>query len=91
MQSVFIQHICLILVILGLVMIADKLRLADPIVLAWLLARKPWIAPITVTTKLHRLEENIRAISVKLTPNDLRDIDDAASQITWKGRDTLKS
>jgi len=55
------------------------------IALAWLLAQKPWIAPIPGTTKLHRLEENIGAASVELTPDDLRDIDDAASQITVQG------
>ena len=53
--------------------------------IAWLLAQKPWIVPIPGTTKLHRLEENIGATSVELTPNDLRDIDDAASQITVQG------
>jgi aryl-alcohol dehydrogenase-like predicted oxidoreductase len=55
------------------------------IALAWLLAQKPWIVPIPGTTKLHRLDENIGAVSVELTPADLRDIDDAASQITVQG------
>jgi len=55
------------------------------IALAWLLAQKPWIVPIPGTTKLHRLEENIGATSVELTPDDLRDIDDAASQIRVQG------
>jgi aryl-alcohol dehydrogenase-like predicted oxidoreductase len=55
------------------------------IALAWLLAQKPWIAPIPGTTKLHRLEENIGAASVELTPYDLREIDEAASQITVQG------
>ena len=55
------------------------------IALAWLLAQKPWIVPIPGTTKLHRLDENIAAVSVKLTPDDLRDIDNAASQITVQG------
>jgi aryl-alcohol dehydrogenase-like predicted oxidoreductase len=55
------------------------------IALAWLLAQKPWIVPIPGTTKLHRLEENIGAVSVLLTPEDLRDIDDAASKITVQG------
>jgi aryl-alcohol dehydrogenase-like predicted oxidoreductase len=55
------------------------------IALAWLLAQKPWIAPIPGTTKLHRLEENIGALSVHLTPADLRDIDDAASKVTVQG------
>jgi aryl-alcohol dehydrogenase-like predicted oxidoreductase len=53
--------------------------------LAWLLAQKQWIVPIPGTTKLHRLEENIGAVSVELTPDDLRDIDDAASKITAQG------
>jgi aryl-alcohol dehydrogenase-like predicted oxidoreductase len=55
------------------------------IALAWLLAQKPWIVPIPGTTKLHRLEENIGAVSVELTPGDLRDINDAASKITVQG------
>jgi aryl-alcohol dehydrogenase-like predicted oxidoreductase len=55
------------------------------IALAWLLAQKPWIVPIPGTTKLHRLEENIGAISVELTPDDLHDIDTAASEITVQG------
>jgi aryl-alcohol dehydrogenase-like predicted oxidoreductase len=55
------------------------------IALAWLLAQKPWIVPIPGTTKLHRLDENIAAVSVELTPADLRDINDAASKIMVKG------
>jgi aryl-alcohol dehydrogenase-like predicted oxidoreductase len=55
------------------------------IALAWLLAQKPWIVPIPGTTKLARLEENIGAVSVELTPDDLRDIDSAASKITVQG------
>ena len=55
------------------------------IALAWLLAQKPWIVPIPGTTKLHRLEENNGAISVELTPEDLREIEGAASQITVHG------
>ena len=53
--------------------------------LAWLLAQKPWIVPIPGTTKLGRLEENIGAVSVELTPDDLRDIESAASKITVQG------
>jgi aryl-alcohol dehydrogenase-like predicted oxidoreductase len=53
--------------------------------LAWLLAQKPWIVPIPGTTKLNRLEENIGAAAVELTPNDLREIDSAASKITMQG------
>jgi aryl-alcohol dehydrogenase-like predicted oxidoreductase len=55
------------------------------IALAWLLARLPWIVPIPGTTKLHRLEENIGAVAVELTPDDLRDIERAASQIEVQG------
>jgi aryl-alcohol dehydrogenase-like predicted oxidoreductase len=55
------------------------------IALAWLLAQKPWIAPIPGTTKLHRLEENIGAVSVELTPDDLRQVDEAASKIKVEG------
>jgi aryl-alcohol dehydrogenase-like predicted oxidoreductase len=55
------------------------------IALAWLLAQKPWIVPIPGTTKLARLEENIGAAAIKLTPDDLRDIENAASQITVQG------
>ncbi|PHM08549.1 aldo/keto reductase [Nostoc sp. 'Peltigera malacea cyanobiont' DB3992] len=55
------------------------------IAIAWLLAQKPWIVPIPGTTKLHRLDENIGAVSVELTPDDLRDIDDAASKIEVQG------
>ena len=55
------------------------------IALAWLLARKPWILPIPGTTKLHRLEENLGAASVELTPDDLRDIDSASSKMKMEG------
>jgi aryl-alcohol dehydrogenase-like predicted oxidoreductase len=55
------------------------------IALAWLLAQKPWMVPIPGTTKLHRLDENIGAVSVELTPGDLRDIENAASKITVQG------
>ena len=55
------------------------------IALAWLLAQKPWIVPIPGTTKLHRLEENLGAVSIELTMNDLQDIDEAASKITVQG------
>src|SRR5438094_6371536 len=55
------------------------------IALAWLLAQEPWIVPIPGTTKLNRLEENIGAGSIQLTPEDLRDIDAAASKITVEG------
>jgi aryl-alcohol dehydrogenase-like predicted oxidoreductase len=55
------------------------------IALAWLLAQKPWIVPIPGTRNLERLEENLGAVDVELTPADLRDIDTAASGITVQG------
>jgi aryl-alcohol dehydrogenase-like predicted oxidoreductase len=55
------------------------------IALAWVLAQKPWMVPIPGTTKLNRLEENLAALSVELTPKDLREIDEAASKITVEG------
>jgi aryl-alcohol dehydrogenase-like predicted oxidoreductase len=55
------------------------------IALAWLLAQKPWIVPIPGTTKPHRLEENVGAVDVELTANDLAEIESAASQITIQG------
>jgi aryl-alcohol dehydrogenase-like predicted oxidoreductase len=62
-----------------------KKATAAQIALAWLLAQKPWMAPIPGTTKLNRLEENIGAVSVQLTADDLRDIDLASSSITIEG------
>jgi aryl-alcohol dehydrogenase-like predicted oxidoreductase len=55
------------------------------IALAWLLAQKPWIVPIPGTTKVHRLEENLGAVDVELTADDLREIDEATSNITVQG------
>jgi aryl-alcohol dehydrogenase-like predicted oxidoreductase len=55
------------------------------IALAWLLVQKPWIVPIPGTTKLHRLEENIGAAEIEITPDDLREIDSAASKINVQG------
>jgi aryl-alcohol dehydrogenase-like predicted oxidoreductase len=55
------------------------------IALAWVLAQKPWMVPIPGTTKLDRLEENIGAVTIQLTPDDLRDIDAAASKINVQG------
>jgi aryl-alcohol dehydrogenase-like predicted oxidoreductase len=55
------------------------------IALAWLLAQKPWIVPIPGTTKLHRLEQNLAATSVELTPDDLRDIESASAKIKVEG------
>ena len=55
------------------------------VALAWLLAQRPWIVPIPGTTKLARLEENIGAAAIELTPDDLREIESAASRITGEG------
>jgi aryl-alcohol dehydrogenase-like predicted oxidoreductase len=55
------------------------------IALAWVLAQKPWIVPIPGTTKLHRLEENLGAAAIELTPDDLREIESAASMIAVQG------
>jgi len=55
------------------------------VALAWLLAQKPWIVPIPGTTKLHRLEENIGASAIELTPEDLRELKNAASKIPVQG------
>lgn len=55
------------------------------IALAWLLAQKPWIVPIPGTTKLHRLEENLGAVNVEFTPQDLREIEIASSSIKVEG------
>jgi aryl-alcohol dehydrogenase-like predicted oxidoreductase len=66
--------------------IAAKKRVTSAqIAIAWLLAQKPWIVPIPGTTKLHRLEENIGAVAVELTPEELRDIDRAVKKITVQG------
>jgi aryl-alcohol dehydrogenase-like predicted oxidoreductase len=64
-----------------------KQKAATPaqIALAWLLAQKPWIVPIPGTTKLSRLDENIGSVAIKLTADDLREIDSAASKITVEG------
>jgi aryl-alcohol dehydrogenase-like predicted oxidoreductase len=55
------------------------------IALAWLLARKPWIVPIPGTRRLDRLEENLGAVSVALTADDMREIDEASSKIKIQG------
>ncbi len=64
---------------------ARKNATSAQIALAWLLAQKPWIVPIPGTTKLERLDENIGAVAVELTADDLRDIDEAASRIAIEG------
>ena len=63
----------------------QKKAIPAQIALAWVLAQKPWIVPIPGTTKLHRLDENIGALAVELTPDDLREIDAAAAKITIQG------
>jgi len=71
----------------GLIEKFAKQKKATPaqIALAWLLAQKPWIVPIPGTTKLHRLEENIGATAVELTPADVRQLEAAASEIAVQG------
>jgi aryl-alcohol dehydrogenase-like predicted oxidoreductase len=64
---------------------AQKKATTAQIALAWLLAQKPWIVPIPGTTKLERLEENIAATALELTPDDLGEIDSALSKITVQG------
>jgi aryl-alcohol dehydrogenase-like predicted oxidoreductase len=64
---------------------ARKQATPAQVALAWLMAQKPWIAPIPGTTKRHRLEENLGAAAVQLTPGDLRDIDLAATEISVHG------
>jgi aryl-alcohol dehydrogenase-like predicted oxidoreductase len=64
---------------------ARKKATSAQIALAWLLARKPWVVPIPGTTKLRRLEENIGAVALELTDDDLREIDSAASKIAVQG------
>jgi aryl-alcohol dehydrogenase-like predicted oxidoreductase len=73
--------------VVGLLTNIGKQKGATPaqIALAWLLAQKPWLVPIPGTTKLSRLDENIGAVSVELTPDDLRQIDEAASKIKVEG------
>lgn len=69
-----------------LVSIAER-KDATPaqVALAWLLRQKPWIVPIPGTTKLHRLEENLAAVELELTPADLEEIDNASKRITVHG------
>ncbi|MEA3003869.1 MAG: hypothetical protein QOH81_2657 [Sphingomonadales bacterium] len=64
---------------------ARKQATPAQIALAWLLARKPWIVPIPGTTRLHRLEENIGAADVELTPADLRELDDVLAKVPVQG------
>jgi len=73
--------------LVGLLGEIAKRKKATPaqIALAWLLAQKPWIVPIPGTTKLYRLEENIGAVAVELSTDDLREIESSASKITVEG------
>ena len=64
---------------------ARKQATPAQIAIAWLLAQKPWIVPIPGARKLEHLEENIRAVEVKLTSDDLREIDSALSKIKVQG------
>jgi aryl-alcohol dehydrogenase-like predicted oxidoreductase len=66
--------------------IADRKQVTPAqLAIAWLLAQKPWIVPIPGTTKLHRLEENIGAAAVELTPDDVREIESAVSKVAVQG------
>jgi aryl-alcohol dehydrogenase-like predicted oxidoreductase len=66
--------------------VAERKRITPAqVALAWLLAQKPWIVPIPGTTRLHRLEENLGAVDVTLTPDDLRDIATALATIRVRG------
>jgi aryl-alcohol dehydrogenase-like predicted oxidoreductase len=73
--------------VVGMISKVAEKKKATPaqIALAWLLAQKPWIVPIPGTTKLHRLEENIGAVGLELTADDLREIDSAAAKIPVQG------
>ena len=64
---------------------AQKKATPAQIALAWLLARKPWIVPIPGTTKLHRLQENLGAVSLQLSPEEMRELESATSQVTLQG------
>ena len=64
---------------------AQKRVTRAQIAIAWLLAQRPWIVPIPGTTKLHRLDENIGAAGIELTPEDLREINNAVEQVTVQG------
>jgi aryl-alcohol dehydrogenase-like predicted oxidoreductase len=75
------------MVVVDLVKVVAARKGATPaqVALAWLLAQKPWIAPIPGTTKLHRLEENLGAVNVELTQSDLKQIDEASSKLKLEG------
>ena len=75
------------MVLVDLVKAVAERKGATPaqVALAWLLAQKPWIVPIPGTTKLHRLEENLGAVNIELTENDLKQIEEAASKLKLEG------
>jgi len=75
------------MVLVDLVKSVAERKSATPaqVALAWLLAQKPWIVPIPGTTKLHRLRENLGAVNVELTENDLKQIDEASSKLKLEG------
>jgi aryl-alcohol dehydrogenase-like predicted oxidoreductase len=75
------------MVLVDLVKAVAERKGATPaqVALAWLLAQKPWIVPIPGTTKPHRLEENLGAVNVELTENDLKQIDEASSRLKLEG------
>jgi aryl-alcohol dehydrogenase-like predicted oxidoreductase len=75
------------MVLVDLVKAVAERKGATPaqVALSWLLAQKPWIVPIPGTTKQHRLEENLGAVNIELTENDLKQIDDAASRLKLAG------
>src|SRR5580700_9832968 len=75
------------MVLVDLIKAVAQRKSATPaqVALGWLLAQKPWIVPIPGTTKQHRLEENLGAVNVELTENDLKQIDDAASRLKLEG------
>jgi aryl-alcohol dehydrogenase-like predicted oxidoreductase len=75
------------MVLVDLVKAVAERKGATPaqVALAWLLAQKPWIVPIPGTTKLHRLDENLGALNMELTGNDLKQINEAASALTLEG------
>ena len=64
---------------------AKKNATPAQVALAWLMAQKPWIVPIPGTTKLHRLEENIGSVDIDFTSDELREIDNASSEIKVQG------
>ena len=82
MQDIW-QHLALVDVLRRVA--GTKRATPAQVAIAWLLARKPWIVPIPGTTKLSRLEENLGAADVRLTAEDLRDIDESAAKIPVQG------